>query len=600
MITYKKLRWGNIFSYGPNNELDLCSNPITQLVGKNGHGKTSIGLILEEVQFNTNSKGTKRAKVLNRYTKDKSYWIELDFDKDNVAYTIKVSRTVTSGTVVLLRNGVDISSHTATGTYKTIEQILGYDHKTFSQIVYQSSTSALEFLTSTDSARKKFLIDLLDLSHYTRAGEVFKELANSTSKTLDIVQAKLDTTKSWLDKYAKMDLVEKELTPEPSEPLFLAVEINDIHTKLRGLVSTNKKITTNNTYKRILNDLGIPVNDRTKPSSQEINDFRMKLGGLEQQLREGCALSTKVNGPTKKCPTCNSVLDNSTMFGMLQEFEAHRTLLEVQISELRDIIAAKELESKEWDKAQAKVVEWEKYHGLVDYELTSELLDEASLTKEMVAKEKELSNINSEISKIRDNNSAVSAHNSKVTVIRAQMVDMKAELIEYSAETSRLSREVSDYQILVKAFGNTGLVAYKIEGLVKDLEDITNIYLAELADGRFQLSFKITSSDKLNVVITDNGNDIDISDLSMGERARVNCATLLAIRRLMQSLSGSRTNLLILDETIENLDSEGKERLIEVLLNEDTLNTFLISHGFSHPLLEKITVSKVNNISRIE
>jgi ABC-type multidrug transport system ATPase subunit len=68
----------------------------------------------------------------------------------------------------------------------------------------------------------------------------------------------------------------------------------------------------------------------------------------------------------------------------------------------------------------------------------------------------------------------------------------------------------------------------------------------------------------------------------------------------MQSLSNSRTNLLILDETVENLDAEGKEKLIEVLLEEENLNTFLISHGFSHPLLEKLHILKENNISRIE
>ena len=68
----------------------------------------------------------------------------------------------------------------------------------------------------------------------------------------------------------------------------------------------------------------------------------------------------------------------------------------------------------------------------------------------------------------------------------------------------------------------------------------------------------------------------------------------------MQSLSNSRINLLILDETVETLDAEGKEKLVEVLLAEENLNTILVSHGFSHPLIEKVSVIKENNISRIE
>ena len=152
----------------------------------------------------------------------------------------------------------------------------------------------------------------------------------------------------------------------------------------------------------------------------------------------------------------------------------------------------------------------------------------------------------------------------------------------------------------MKAFSTTGLVAYKIEGLVKDLEVITNEYLGDMADGRFQLGFEISTGDKLNVVITDNGCDVDINALSSGERARVNISTLLAIRKLMQNLSSTKTNLLILDETVENLDAEGKERLIEVLVAEDDLNTILISHSFTHPLIDRVGIIKQDNISRIE
>jgi DNA repair exonuclease SbcCD ATPase subunit len=184
--------------------------------------------------------------------------------------------------------------------------------------------------------------------------------------------------------------------------------------------------------------------------------------------------------------------------------------------------------------------------------------------------------------------------------VSKQLVEMNQELEVYSGKLHELSERMSILNVLTKTFSTTGLVAYKIESLVKDLEEITNKYLVDLSDGRFQIGFKISSSDKLNVVITDNGKDIEIFALSGGEKARVNVATLLAIRKLMQTLSSSRINLLILDETVETLDTDGKEKLVEVLLQEEHLNTFLVSHGFSHPLLEKINVIKRNNISEIE
>ena len=102
----------------------------------------------------------------------------------------------------------------------------------------------------------------------------------------------------------------------------------------------------------------------------------------------------------------------------------------------------------------------------------------------------------------------------------------------------------------------------------------------------------------MNVEITDNGNIIDILALSSGELARVNTATLLAIRKLMSSLSSSRINVLFLDEVMTVLDEVGKEKLVEVLLEEE-LNTYLVNHGWSHPLLEKVEVQKSSNISRL-
>ena len=57
--------------------------------------------------------------------------------------------------------------------------------------------------------------------------------------------------------------------------------------------------------------------------------------------------------------------------------------------------------------------------------------------------------------------------------------------------------------------------------------------------------------------------------------------------------------MLFLDEVINVLDDAGREKMVEVLLGED-LNTYIVSHGWSHPLLEKIEVVKNGNVSGLE
>ena len=162
MITLQKLKWDNCFSYGSGNELQLDDNTVTQIIGTNGMGKSSIPLIIEEVLYNKNSKGIKKADIPNRYV-NKGYNIYLSFIKDGESYEITVNRS-TNIKVKLEKAGEDISSHTATNTYKSIQDIIGIDFKTFSQLVYQNTNASLQFLTATDANRKKFLIDLLHLS----------------------------------------------------------------------------------------------------------------------------------------------------------------------------------------------------------------------------------------------------------------------------------------------------------------------------------------------------------------------------------------------------------------------------------------------------
>ena len=122
MITLDKLTWSNCFSYGSDNEIDLSKNTLTQLVGTNGTGKSSIPLILEEVLFNKNSKGIRKADIANRLVNN-GYDICLWFSAGEDEYKLDVSRRANIK-VKLLKNGKDISSHTATNTYKTVEDII--------------------------------------------------------------------------------------------------------------------------------------------------------------------------------------------------------------------------------------------------------------------------------------------------------------------------------------------------------------------------------------------------------------------------------------------------------------------------------------------
>tara|TARA_R100001230_G_C5613123_1_gene124207 strand:- start:92 stop:799 length:708 start_codon:yes stop_codon:yes gene_type:complete len=235
----------------------------------------------------------------------------------------------------------------------------------------------------------------------------------------------------------------------------------------------------------------------------------------------------------------------------------------------------------------------------VDQTLSSDLLDGKELERSIKELRAKLNETSKKLKETIDENSRRQKHNTRIQVIEEQTAEFERELEGIEKELSEQEKISTNLEVLKRAFSTNGLIAYKLENLVKEFEDLTNEYLAELSDGRFNINF-VVENDKLNVSLSDNGNNVDILALSSGELARVNTATLISIRKLMSSISKSRINVLFLDEVINVLDEMGREKLVEVLLSEEGLNTYIVSHGWTHPLLEKVEVVKEDNISRLE
>lgn len=596
MIKFIEMSWDYAFSYGASNRIDFTSSPLVQLVGRNGNGKSSIPLILEECLFNKNSKSIKKANILNRYAKAKAYSIEVVFQKDSDLYKVSTVRGSTQS-VKLTKNGVDISAHTSTATYKLIEEIIGYDHNTFTQIVYQSDPFSLKFLTDTDTARKKFLIGLLSLDVYTSIADKIKAEVKSVSQQVETLNIKKSTYDQWIQKFASEDLSLKDLVEVPSAPVELVAQLGAVESDLRTLDVDNAKIVQNQKYKEILDSITLDI---APAPTQDISAVKLEKLDLERRSTKLNAVISGEKALSGKCHSCGQNIDITHKIEIINSAKLELADVVSKLKEVSKNLLQLEAQKLEYDKSVANIVNWEKYSALYNKALPSTTKDEKDLKKKVLELKTAIDRVNREITIATAHNSSVEAHNAKVAVLLQQKSQVESDLEIVVNKLRLVNTRLDTLNLLAKVFSPSGFIAYKIDYLVKDLEVLVNKYLADMSGGRFQLGFKVTSSDKLDVVITDNGQDIDIEALSNGELARVNISTLLAIRSLLQSISNTRTNLLVLDETIESLDDDGKEKLVEVLLKEPHLNTVLISHGFTHPLVDKIAVIKEKNISRIE
>ena len=597
MITLKTLRWDNCFSYGENNQVDLSDNKLTQIIGINGVGKSSIPLILEEILFNKNSKGVKKADIANRNV-GKGYTIFLSFEKDGEEYEIHLDRK-NNLKLKLLKDGQDISSHTATNTYKTLNEIIGIDFKTFSQVVYQNTNASLQFLTATDTNRKKFLIDLLNLDEYVELFETFKVESKNAEDALSVAKGKLSTIEKWLENNKLTSMTPKVLLNLPKPLEEDEKSLRQLLTELENISSKNKKISQNNQYKNLLKGINITEINKIEISEKESYDYlQEKSGSLGEAIRTQQQAVRKIEGLDNICPTCGQSITEEFKHSHIDEAKAEIDKNLATKTKTDNKIALIKKKNELYDEKMSKQEEWEKLYRSIDKDLPSQLLDKEELEDKVLQYRAKIDDVNQEIDRLEKENREITAYNTRIDVIKEQTQQFTNQLNEVKEEIAVFSEKATNLEILKKAFSTNGLIAYKLENMVKELEELTNEYLAELSDGRFTLEF-VVSNDRLNVQITDNAKVVDILALSSGELARVNTSTLLAIRKLMNSLSSSKVNVLFLDEVINVLDSTGRDKLVEVLL-EENLNTYLVSHQWEHPLLTKMHIYKDGNLSAIE
>ena len=605
-IVLKQLKFSNMFSYGENNIINLNNSRITQLTAPNGSGKSSIAMVIQEILFNKNVKGIKKTDILNRWIKGKSWSASLTFTSGSSNCGIMVTRSGAQTKVKFTKDGVDESEHKVLDTYKKIAEVIGTDFEVFSQLTYQSSTDLLDFLKATDTNRKKFLINLFNLEKYITIGDKIKLKTSATEKDSIKLQGELKSIEDFIN---STTIPSKNTTVVvPAIETSMQQEIGVLQQEIKDYHDICKQIDKNNLYMQEYNSIKFETGllrpkpfehfDQYQTLKHDLAILNSELVGYKKQLAD---LDLNPN-----CVTCGQSLDITAIEAIAKELTSKITeCTKVHTEALAkakvwsDEIKVIETSTKDWKQNQENIERWETLHNIIDTKLSTTYPDteESKERIKELTKEYDLQVLN--WNEAQAHNESVAAHNAKVDALIEQKKDFTNRQTVLKDDILVKSDQINALNILKKAFSTSGIVAFKLENLTKELEIAINHYLSLLSDGQFQVEFKL-DKEKLNIAVINNGASTPIETVSGGEFSRIQTSILLAIRTLLSKLGGSSINLLFLDEITGVLDDEGKDKLIEVLQQEHNLNVFLISHDFTHPLIDKISIVKEENISSIQ
>ena len=149
----------------------------------------------------------------------------------------------------------------------------------------------------------------------------------------------------------------------------------------------------------------------------------------------------------------------------------------------------------------------------------------------------------------------------------------------------RFERQLFDD--LTHMFGKNGIQAIMIENAIPELEEEANRILSRVSDNAMHVTLETQRdtrtggvAETLDIKISDDLGTRNYELFSGGEAFRINFALRIALSRMLARRAGARLRTLVIDEGFGTQDTQGLERLVEVIkaIRSDFAKIIVITH----------------------
>lgn len=167
----------------------------------------------------------------------------------------------------------------------------------------------------------------------------------------------------------------------------------------------------------------------------------------------------------------------------------------------------------------------------------------------LAERQREMDNIRQDINAV---NIRIGALTAKLEALDKDASDRE----EIASRMAPLAKELTRWQMLVKAFGRDGIPALIIENAVPELERIANEILGQMSGGKHNLRFetqrelksKAGMAETLDIIVGDWAGERIYETFSGGEQLRIDFAIRFALAELLARRAGSRIDWICVDE----------------------------------------------------
>jgi len=188
-----------------------------------------------------------------------------------------------------------------------------------------------------------------------------------------------------------------------------------------------------------------------------------------------------------------------------------------------------------------------------------------------------------------DTESRLNETRANIMKLEAELSSMAAvekELKEADAEKERLNQDIAEWTYLKNACGKNGLQAMEIDGAAPIITSFANDLLTQAFGPLFTVKFRTINDEGKEcldiIIISDDGEEILLDNLSGGQKIWCLMALRLAMTLLSKEKSGKNFETFFADEIDGPLDAENAVNFINMYQGFMKLGGFKEGYFISH------------------
>ena len=611
-IIFKKLIINNFMSF-EHAELDLNrvgyfivkgkNNNLNDSALSNGSGKSTLFEALCWVLTGETVRGTKEVSNLKT---GESAEIELTFSVDANDY--KIIRKKKPSSLYLFVNGEDKSGKGIRDTTEILNQYLpDLDSNLIGSVILLGQGLPQRFTNNSPSGRKE-LLEKLSKSNFMiedlkdKVSERKKNLNNSLRETEDkiliLTTEKKNKTEEEqnisieLDNLPSVQVLEEELDSLIKDKNNFEIKLDNLNNKIKelnDLKNSLEEIKEQNQQKLL--ECSTNINEKYEPKIEiqknNLNDLNSRLFLLSKQIKE-------IESISDTCPTCGQKLEGVEKPDV-EPFKIEYEDLLKDKDAVENIINKLNLDLKK--EYEEKIIERE--DTVRDFkekikEISNEIT-EVDIERDKIVSSN-LNKLKLEIAvkeqAIQNREETYNKYNESLKSIKESLEKIDLDILYNINEKEQLEKRLTIINKINSAL-NKDFRGYLLINVIQYIDKIAKYYCKQVF-GNNNIEFKLDGN---NISILYDNKEYE--NLSGGEKQKIDIIVQFAIRNMLFKYLNFSSNILILDEVTDFLDSSGVESILNLINNclKDTPAIYFITHhdNLMFPYDGEITIIKNEN-----